>query len=153
MVSAPPAPLDSTPERMPAVMTVPVLPLLLTVTVLTAMPKLMGLVISVSPKAVVEPRTKVVGLNPVVVPQVKGALAVAPTARETTSRSVVPAAKPAVVPNETVPVPATDAAKARAKVVPPTSRTPPLRVIGLSAGMPTPTTERKTPPVTEVTPV
>ena len=133
-------------------MAVPVLLLLLTVTVLTAVPKLMALVISVSPKAVDEPKTKVVvGLNPVVAPQVKAALAEPPAARETTSRSVVPAAKPAVVPNETVPVP--DVAKARAKVVPPTSRTPPLRVIGLSAGMPTVSTARKTPPVTEVAPV
>ena len=132
---------------------VPVLPLLLTVTERGAVPRAMLLVISVSPKAVDEPRTRDVGANPAVVAQVKAALGVAPTAKETTKREVVPAANPDWPAKDTVPAPTTDAAKALVKEAPPTSRTPTQRVIGLFVGMPTPSTARNWPPVTDVAPV
>ena len=127
-----------TPERMPAVIIVPVLPLLLTVMVRAAVPRLMLLVISVSPRAVPEPSTsEVVFAKPAVVPQVRSALGVAPTPSDTTKRAGVPEAKPAVLAKETVPVPATEAARERVNVEPPTSSTPPSRVIGLLVGIPT----------------
>ena len=79
-----------TPERMPAVIDVPVLPLLLTVTVRADVPRLIGLTSSVSPKAVPEPSTRFVNPNGAV-PQVSWAEA---PPRLTTRRSGVPAAKP-----------------------------------------------------------
>ena len=145
-----------TPERMPAVIIVPVLPLLLTVMVRAAVPRLMLLVISVSPSAVPEPSTSEVGAKPAVVPQVRSALAVAPTPSDTTKRAGVPAAKPAVLAKETVPVPATEAARERVSVDPPTSNTPPLSVIGLLVGIPTTvslTIARSWPPLMVVMPV
>ena len=146
-----------TPERMPAVIIVPVLPLLLTVMVRAAVPRLMLLVISVSPSAVPEPSTsEVVFAKPAVVPQVRSALAVAPTPSDTTKRAGVPEAKPAVLARETVPVPATEAARERVNVEPATSSTPPSSVIGLLVGIPTTsplTIARSWPPLMVVMPV
>ena len=142
---------------MPAVTIVPVLPLLLTVIVRLAAPRLIALVISVSPSAVPEPSTsEVVLAKPAVTPQVRSALAVAPTPSETTKRAGVPEANPAVLAKETVPVPATEAARERVNVEPPTSSTPPSIVIGLLVGIPTTaplTTARSWPPLMVVMPV
>ena len=130
---------------------VPVLPLLLTVTVRAAVPRLIALVISVSPSAVEEPRTSEVGAK-LVAPQVNP-----PPPRLTTSRAGVAAAKPEAPPDSwTVPVPATGAAKVREKV-PEVSRTPPLMTSGLVAERPwTAAAELATlsaPPVIVVVPV
>ena len=56
LIRLPPADPLMTPDKMPAVTMVPVLPLLLTVTVRAAVPRLIALVISASPRAVEEPR-------------------------------------------------------------------------------------------------
>ena len=129
-VRLPPVPPLMTPERMPAVTMVPVLPLALAVTVRTAVPKLMSLANSVSPSAVLEPRTREEGLK-VAPPQIT-----APPPRVTTSRSAVEAAKPEAPPvSETLPIPATAAPRERVKLVA-VSRTPPLRTSGLVADRP-----------------
>ena len=138
-----PAPLR-TPERIPAVTMVPVLPLLLTVIVLVDAPIAMSLVISVSPRAVPEPKMREVGLK-FVPPQVRE-----PPPRVTTSRSVEPAAKP-----EAPPVSCTlpDAAPRVRVKVPEVSNTPPLMVRRLPVGRPAPSTARSAPPEMVVAPV
>ena len=147
LVRPPPVPL-STPDRIPAVTIVPVFALLLTVTVRAALPRMMLFVISASPKAVEEPSTSELGAKVVApaVPQVRS-----PPPRVTTRREVVPAAKPeAPLFNWILPA---AVPKVRASVAAGTSQTPPLRVIGLFVGIPTPSTARNCPPVTEVMPV
>ena len=131
LVSVPPALPLMTPDRMPAVIIVPVLALLLTVIVRAEVPRAMLLVISVSPSAVEEPRTSCAGAK-FVDPQVRP-----PPPRVTTSRSGVEAAKPELPPGicTVPPVPATGAAKVRENV-PVVSRTPPLMTKGLLAERP-----------------
>ena len=138
-----------TPERMPAVTMVPVLPLLLTVTTRLVPLRLMALVISVSPRAVEEPRTREVGPKVVAAaPQVR-----APPPSVTTRRSVVAAAKPDAPPVSCT-LPAA-APRVRLKV-PEVSSTPPLMVRRLFVGMPTTEPEvkaRRAPPEIVVVPV
>ncbi len=144
LVSVPPAPPLMTPDKMPAVIMVPVLALLLTVTVRAAVPRAMLFVISVSPRAVVDPRTSEVGAK-VAPPQVTF-----PPPKVTTSRAGVPAAKPEAPPvNWTLPA---AEPSVRVKVAAGASRTPPLSVRLLVEGMPTPSMARSCPPVTDVTP-
>ena len=119
-----------TPERMPAVTMVPVLPLLLTVTTRLVPLRLMALVISVSPSAVEEPRTRAVAGLKLPEPQVRAA----PPLRLTTRRSVVPAAKP-VLPAVSWTCPAA-VPRVRVNEVPATSSTPPLKVMLLLVGTP-----------------